>query len=189
MSMHKRLSNLAEWGSPFVSWYDDARDFILMECDKRGWDHDVFVKTMAVTSPRISVKRNWDVTVNLMNGADMHKEGLISATRVALAHYRETGEIRGRKTEAFARALQGDTSALVLDVWMARALELEPLKVTTRANMLASTKLVTQVAQDRGWCVRDTQAAIWAGVCKAHGVTPGTLETAVLRSSQMSMEF
>lgn len=189
MSLVAKLSNLAEWGMPFASWYDDARDYICSECDRQDWDHSRFINIMAVTSPRISVKRNWDVTVNLMAGGDPRKQGIIRSTRAALAHYENTGVIRGPKTEAFARALHGDTTALVLDTWMAKALGVPHAKVTQVGIMAWAHKVMAEVASYHGLCMRDTQAAVWAGVCKAHGVTPGTLETAVLRSSQMSMEF
>ncbi len=189
-SMIKRLAALAECGKEYHAWYDDAREFIITECDKRGWDHDVFVNVMAVTSPRISVKRNWDVTMDLMQDIDLiDKLGLIQSTRVAVRHYLHTGEIRGPKTSAFARALHGDTTALVLDTWMARALEVPHAKVTNRAHMVYALTLMQGVAQQVGHSVRDTQAMVWAGTCKIHGVQPGDLETAVLRSSQMSMEF
>lgn len=184
-----RLIGLAEYGFAYSQWYDDACDFIVMECDHHGWDHDDFINVLAVTSPRISVKRNWDVTVALLSGANINKLGLIQATRVAYQHYRNTGEIRGPKTSAFARALHGDTTALVLDSWMARALNVPHSKVTNVSTMEWAKGLMEQVADHHSLSVRDAQAAVWAGIAKLEGVTPGTLETAVLRSSQMSWEF
>lgn len=189
MSLHARLCSLAEWGMPFAGWYDDARDYIIDECIKQGWDEHEFINVMAVTSPRISVKRNWDVTVNLMAGGSEKKQGIILPSRIALAHYKKTGEIRGPKTEAFARALHGDTTALVLDTWMAKALGVPHAKVTQVGTMAWAKGLMTAVAEHHGLCMRDAQAAVWAGVCKSHGVTPGTLETAVIRTSQMGWEF
>ncbi len=189
MSLHARLCNLAEWGMPFAGWYDDARDYIIDECIKQKWDEHVFINVMAVTSPRISVKRNWDVTVNLLAGGKPEKQGIIRSTRIALAHYKKTGEIRGPKTEAFARALHGDSTALVLDTWMSKALGVPHAKVTQVGTMAWAHEQMRPVAKAHDLSMRDTQAAVWAGICKASGVTPGTLETAVLRTSQMGWEF
>jgi len=189
MNMIERLDQLCQWGNGWVNWYDDAREFIITECERHGWDHDDFINVLAVISPRMSVKRNWDLTVAYFETGKLPRGGVIKSTRVALAHYRKTGEIRGPKTSAFARALHGDTTALVLDTWMARALDVPHSRVTTKANMLVALKLMTEVANRNGISVRDAQAAVWAGVCRSWGVTPGTLETAVLRTSQMSLEF
>lgn len=188
MNMLERLTNLAGWGMAYADWYDDAREFILTECERHGWDHDDFINVMAVLSPRISVKRNWDLTVQLFETGRLGR-GVIRSTRVALKHYQKTGEIRGPKTSAFARALHGDTTALVLDTWMAKALCIPHAQVTGKANMKWAKVLMQDVAERQGLTVRSAQAAVWAGICKSHGVTPGTLETAVLRTTQMSLEF
>lgn len=189
MNILPRLIGLAEYGMTYSQWYDDARDYIIVECDRHDWDHDDFINVMSVTSPRISVKRNWDVAVALFQGASIDKLGLIQSTRVAYRHYRKTGEIRGPKTSAFARALHGDTTALVLDTWMARALNVSHSKVTNVGTMAWAMYLMQQVAAHHNLSVRDTQAAVWAGIAKLEGVTPGTLENAVLGNSQMSLEF
>jgi hypothetical protein len=40
-----------------------------------------------------------------------------------------------------------------------------------------------------GLSIRDTQAAIWAGVCMSNLVRPGNLQDAVQGTNQMSLEF
>ena len=184
----KQLLAYANIGEAGVSWYDDARDYIWSVCEREGWDMSEFINVFAITSPRVSVMRNWEGTVEYFTTGSL-PWGFIKSTRTALKHYEQTHEIRGPKTSAFARALHGDTTALVLDVWMAKALDVDPLKVTTKGNMRKALLRVKAVARLKGWSVRDTQAAIWWGICRASGVRPGNLQDAAQATSQMSLEF
>lgn len=184
----KKLLALARIGQAGVNWYDDARDYIWHECSVNGWDMDTFINVFAITSPRVSVVANWKGTVSYMHDGTL-PWGFIKSTRTALKHYELTHEIRGPKTSAFARALHGDTTALVLDVWMAKALDVPHSKVTSKANMKRALTRVKRVAKIQGWTVRDTQAAIWWGICLVNGVRPGNLQDAAQATAQMDLEF
>lgn len=184
----KKLLAYARIGAAGVSWYDDAREYIWHTCEREGWDMDEFINVFAITSPRVSVIANWKGTVSYMESGTL-PWGFIKSTRTALKHYEQTHEIRGPKTSAFARALHGDTTALVLDVWMARALDVPHSKVTTKANMRKALARVKAVARVMRWSVRDTQAAIWWGICLASGVRPGNLQDAAQATAQMDLEF
>jgi hypothetical protein len=68
--------------------------------------------------------------------------------------------LKGLKTNAFARAIAGDTDAVVIDVWMCRAANLgtdSPNK--TQYNFLADA--VRDAAQIFGLSPRTAQALIW----------------------------
>jgi hypothetical protein len=68
--------------------------------------------------------------------------------------------LKGAKTNAFARAIAGDTNAVVIDVWMMRAAGMEtdsPNK--TQYAMLSDA--VVSVAQQFGITPRTAQALIW----------------------------
>jgi hypothetical protein len=68
--------------------------------------------------------------------------------------------LKGLKTNAFARAIAGDTDAVVIDVWMMRAALMttdSPNK--SQYNMLADT--VRKIASEHGITPRTTQALIW----------------------------
>lgn len=188
MNSVKQLLGLANIGEAGVAWYDDARDYIWTECEREEWDMSRFIDVFAILSPRVSVVRNWQGAVEYMRTGSL-PWGFIKSTRTALAHYEATHEIRGPKTSAFARALHGDTTALVLDVWMAKALGVDERKVTSKGNMTEALSRMKQVAKTKGWSVRDTQAAIWWGVCLANGVRPGNLQTAAQSTAQMDLEF
>jgi len=186
--MMAHLDNLATIGAPHRDWYAGARQTIARHCELNGWDRDRFVAVMAVLSPRCSVKRNWDNTVAFMRYG-MVLQGTMRGLVASLNHLLETGEIRGPKTSAFARCLLGDESALVLDVWMAKALGVPQAVVTRKDNMAAAYKLCGAIAKARGWTMAQTQAAIWCGICIKSGVRPGTLENAVLSTAQVSFDF
>ena len=75
--------------------------------------------------------------------------------------------LKGLKTNAFARAIAGDTDAVVIDVWMCRAADLgtdSPNK--TQYNFLADA--VRDAAQLFGLSPRTAQALIWIIVRGGH---------------------
>ena len=71
--------------------------------------------------------------------------------------------LRGPKTHAFARAIAGDVSAVVVDVWISRAAGLDPNRLTAKqyAHVVAD---VEHLAPAYGESPRDLQALIWARV-------------------------
>ena len=75
--------------------------------------------------------------------------------------------LKGLKTNAFARAIAGDTDAVVIDAWMCRAADLgtdSPNK--TQYNFLADA--VRDAAQLFGLSPRTAQALIWIIVRGGH---------------------
>lgn len=149
---------------------------------------DRFIGVLAVTSPRVSVQRNWSGTLDYFRTGVLPR-GFIRSTRVALDHYEQTGGIRGPKTSAFAKALGGEPGALVLDTWMAKAFNVEHAAVTRKYNRIKAMRRMSKLARSKGWTIAETQAAVWAGICITNGVRPGNLQDAAQSTSQMSMEF
>ena len=68
--------------------------------------------------------------------------------------------LKGMKTNAFARAIFGDTDAVVVDVWMMRAAQM-PTDSPTQGQYHALTLAVETVAREFGLTPRTTQALIW----------------------------
>lgn len=182
------LNRHADSGTNMRDWYAQARTEIGRLCTREGWDYDRFVNILAVTSPRVSVLRNYKFTDHYMRTGFFYGD-MMKTIRASVRHYEATGEIRGPKTSAFARNLLGDETALVLDVWMARALGVDQAVVTRKDNLRAAYRLIGTIAGDRGWTIAETQAAIWCGVCKAHGVRPGSFADAIRVDSQISFDF
>lgn len=188
MRQRKGLEAYADRGANMRNWYAEARQEIGRLCSREGWDYERFVCILAVTSPRVSVLRNYKFTEHYMRTGYMLPD-MMRTIRASVRHYEATGEIRGPKTSAFARNLLGDETALVLDVWMARALDVEPRVVNRKDNLKAAYRRVGSIAATRGWTIAQTQAAIWCGVCKSWGVRPGSFADAIKVSDQISFEF
>lgn len=190
VTQHKlaELNRYADIGASLKDWYAEARTEIGRLCSREGWDYDRFVCILAVTSPRVSVLRNFKFADHYMR-TGFFLPDMMRTIRASVRHYEATGEIRGPKTGAFARNLLGDETALVLDIWMACALGVEQKVVNRKDNMRAAYRLVGTIAAERGWTIAQTQAAIWCGVCKAHGVRPGSFADSIKIDSQISFDF
>jgi hypothetical protein len=73
------------------------------------------------------------------------------------------------KVGPFAAALCGQPDALVLDVWMARALNVPEKSVALPAVAAKAADRIDRVAECIGLSMADTQAAIWLGSALAAG--------------------
>lgn len=186
--MAERLNRFADAGADLRDWYAQARTEIGRLCQREGWDYERFVCILAVTSPRVSVLRNYKFAEHYMRTGYFLRD-MMRTLRASVEHYEATGEIRGPKTGAFARNLLGDETALVLDVWMARALNVEQRVVNRKDNTRAAYRLVGAIAAERGWTIAETQAAIWCGVCRSYRVRPGSFADSIRADSQTSFEF
>tara|TARA_R110000868_G_scaffold82418_1_gene232746 strand:- start:211 stop:732 length:522 start_codon:yes stop_codon:yes gene_type:complete len=127
-------------------------------------------EVVALTSPRVPVARNMRMAVSYLRREELRgldSRGLASELRclpgvaAALLHWEESGEIRGRKTAPFARAILGDGSALVLDTHMAKVLKVPQSKLFNVANHAKIAKRFDKVSRELGWSVAEVQAAVW----------------------------
>ncbi len=161
------LIKLAHEGEEYREWYQIAEQEIRIACLHYRWCPWRMADILALTSPRTSVTRNWRVTQMYMKGEPLPKD-VIRSTRAAIEHYEQTGEIRGPKTSQFARALQGVPNAVVLDTWMAMALQcnimFRPASVRVEAE-----RRIRLAARRLGWPAREFQAAVWCATVKRAG--------------------
>ena len=68
--------------------------------------------------------------------------------------------LKGQKTNAFAKAIAGDENAVVIDVWMLRAVGIEK-KSPTQSQYKVLADAVTATATMYGMTPRSMQALIW----------------------------
>lgn len=68
--------------------------------------------------------------------------------------------LNGQKTNAFAKAIAGDENAVVIDVWMLRAVGIEK-KSPTQSQYKVLADAVTETATKYGMTPRSMQALIW----------------------------
>jgi hypothetical protein len=111
-----------------------------------------------------SPRQRWDANVRL---ALAFSHGLPVRTLTNNIRMAEAAAVygfdalKGQKTNAFARAIAGDTEAVVIDVWMIKAAGMDDSKGVnkTQYNMLADA--VRNIASEHGLTPRTTQALIW----------------------------
>lgn len=171
MRTPRSLIPLAQAGADGRSWYTNAHSQLLAASRTLSVPPQRLADLLALFSPRVTVLRSIRHTLYYLDTRRFYPD-CMTPIRTAVLHYERTGEIRGRKTSAFARALMLDPSAVVLDVWMARALcvpqkPLEGLHFHTKARdrIVATANLLH-------WPASETQAAIWHAVVRDWGRTP-----------------
>jgi hypothetical protein len=69
--------------------------------------------------------------------------------------------LKGPKTNAFARAIAGDTQAVVVDVWMMRAAGFDGKSSPTKLQYKEISSALVRVAEDFYMTPRTTQALLW----------------------------
>ena len=161
------LNSLAIRGWSNRLWYHHAAIDITEVCRMTGWNKAEFIDILALTSPMTQVRRNIRVTMAYMRGDPLPKD-VIRSTRAAVKHYEQTGKIRGPKTSQFALALKGRLDAVVLDTWMALALDCDTRYRPAAVRHEARRRIVAG-ARKMGLHNTQYQAAIWAGVIRREG--------------------
>ena len=178
----KRCTRYAIIGQAYRRWYRVARAVIrrlatyqaVIPEEKLYRDvcYDQLCDIVAITSPRVSVKRNLRFAWNEFTGKPRPGD-MMRSTRVALDHYYKTGEIRGPKTSRFAQVLRGDDSVVVVDSWMARALGVRDKDARNKSTQELAERVITYVSLNSNrsgvyWSRAETQAAVWAGMIRTH---------------------
>ena len=161
------------------SWYTEAAGVVADISESTALTPAQVCGAFSALSPRVHYVRNvrltrtlcrmWhdvqDLGVDLLPRAEDTARALgcmSSPMREAYAALKSEHTPRGPKTGAFYRAILGDDSALVLDVWALRACGLERLpRVGERRTITASYR---SAAARRGETVRDFQAIVWCAI-------------------------
>ena len=142
-----------------ATWYYDANEVARQVSTLMGIDIERASCIVAAFSPR----ERWSVNVRKALDYAMGREpaGLRNNVLMAdasLVHGFDA--LKGPKTNAFARAIAGDTDAVVIDVWMCRAVGLDrddPTIVQYREISAA----VREVAAEYSITARTMQALVW----------------------------
>lgn len=158
-------------GRDGYDWYDIARDETRDAAFALGCDYGTLCEVLAIMSPRVQVVRSIHMAAEYMI-TGIPPEGTMQSTLSALGNWERGGLIRGPKTSAFARALRGDDSAVVVDVWACRAMGIEHGSVGHAAGYRRAVAIVEQCSELTGLAPAQIQAAAWVGVIRAAGRTP-----------------
>jgi len=140
-------------------WYHEAQDVAQEVANNLNASLEVGAGVVSAFSPRERWSSNITKAVSFSLGKSV--TGLTNNLKMANAVL-DGGidALNGLKTNAFARAIAGDTEAVVIDVWMMRAAEMLS-DSPTQGQYLALTKAVNKVAGEFGLTPRTAQALIW----------------------------
>ena len=153
---------LVDSGWAYRRWYAHARLVVGKLAAATDTETGRVADVLAVTSPRRSVASNLRVAYRYLRGDGLPRD-VVRSVRVSLDHYDRTGEIRGPKTSAFALALRGDNSVVVVDTHVATAFGYRPQDARTVWVRTIIGGVLRRVATRRGVSVVEAQAALWAG--------------------------
>ena len=140
-------------------WYHEAQDVARTVADNLSLDIERAACIVAAFSPR----ERWSVNVRKSIEYSMGRipSGLsnnIAMADASLVHGFDA--LKGLKTNAFARAIAGDSQAVVIDVWMMRAANMDT-DSPNKSQYLALSDAIRKVASDHGITPRTAQALIW----------------------------
>lgn len=154
-------------------WYRTAGREIREYCSVMDYNADRLADLLALFSPRVGVDFSVELATHY-NSTGHFARGTMGCVRAAVEHWEETGVIRGPKTSAFARALKGDENAVVLDVWMARIIQVDQRDLKgERYEKYAD--VVRIAAELHGIAPAEIQAAAWCGIVREYGKRPGMI--------------
>jgi len=175
MTNYHWLTSWAIDGRQSRKWYRDARRSIRAFATEHDHDPRTVSDVLALFSPRSNVTRSVnDSRHYLLTG--QYRPHVMSTIRAAVNHWERTGEIRGPKTSEFAKALRGNSQAIVVDVWMCRALGVDHNLIGQRPTLFRRCqRSIANCAEILGWQPAETQAAIWASTLQRFGRNPVSL--------------
>jgi hypothetical protein len=145
-----------------MSWYEKARADIADIVRETGAETDIH--TACAVTAAMSPNQSWKGNLTALRR--WCETGKARGLRTSLRNVEraERGEpLSGPKVDNFRKALQGDTSAVVVDRWMLRALGIERAPRTERRYEEIADILRRRAAK-AGKTPREYQADLWVKV-------------------------
>lgn len=140
-------------------WYHDAEDVAKTVADNLSTTLEVGASVVSAFSPRERWATNITKAISYSLGQEV--KGLPNNMTMANNAINQGFDaLRGPKTNAFARAIAGDSEAVVIDIWMCRAAGL-PTDSPSQSQYNELSRAVYTVASEFGLTPRTTQALIW----------------------------
>ena len=155
------LARYLEVGISASDWYAKANESIQAYAHKHGLPVGLVADVLALVSPRKTVPDSVRIARHYFDTGKLID--VVSSVRAQFSHWQETGIIRGPKCHAFARALLGDGSALVVDTWIMQALNAPISSMGKKWVLAAAERRFQRLADITGLRVAETQAAVWCG--------------------------
>jgi hypothetical protein len=140
-------------------WYVDAERI----AEKVAENLDTTLEVGATVVSAFSPRERWSVNVARAIAFSLGQEVTCLKNNLVMANNALTlgfAALKGAKTNAFAKAIAGDEQAVVIDVWMLRAVGIEK-KTPTLNQYKELVEAVKKTAFDFGMTPRAMQALIW----------------------------
>ena len=140
-------------------WYHDAHAVARQVADNLSCSMEVAASIVSAFSPR----QRWDINVRQALAFSRGEEVKGLTNNLTMARNALTlgfDALKGQKTNAFARAIAGDDSAVVIDVWMMRA-AMMPTDSPNKSQYAFVSDAVCDAADMFGITPRTAQALIW----------------------------
>jgi len=140
-------------------WYLDAERVAAEVARNLDSTLEVGATVVSAFSPRERWTNNVAkaISFSLGNHIPGFKNNMVMANNAIAFGY---DALKGLKTNAFAKAIAGDEQAVVIDVWMLRAVGIEK-KTPSQSQYNELANAVKKVAFDHGMTPRAMQALIW----------------------------
>jgi hypothetical protein len=140
-------------------WYVDAERIAEKVAENLDTTLEIGASVVSAFSPRERWSINVARAIAFSLGQDVHclKNNIVMANNALTLGF---DALKGLKTNAFAKAIAGDEQAVVIDVWMLRAVGIEK-KTPGQTQYNSLVEAVKKVAFDNGMTPRATQALIW----------------------------
>jgi hypothetical protein len=140
-------------------WYADAEKVAHEVARNLDTYLEVGASVVSAFSPRERWTTNVAKAVSFSLGNDVpgFKNNTVMANNALTLGF---SALKGLKTNSFAKAIAGDEQAVVIDVWMLRAVGIEK-KTPNQSTYNELASAVKKVAFDFGMTPRAMQALIW----------------------------
>ena len=162
--LNKTLKNKTIKYANSRNWYNNSYAAI----QKRYKSHtSLFIKLLAVTSPRTTVKRNLylaDKTLRyiIQNKPIDFSYGITNkTTRKNVDRVINNKPIHGPKVKAFAAALNSDSSQIVIDSWMLKVFNINR-SAPTQDDRVHIKTIINKLSNQLNLTPAETQACLWS---------------------------
>lgn len=140
-------------------WYLDAERVAEQVASNLNTTLEIGASVVSAFSPR----ERWSMNVTRAIQFSLGEKVTCLKNNLTMANNSLTlgfKALNGQKTNAFAKAIAGDENAVVIDVWMLRAVGIEK-KSPSQSLYNELAKSVTETATKFGMTPRSMQALIW----------------------------
>jgi len=147
----------------YKNWYVESNKYLISTYN----NDDIFLKLLAATSPRKSVKANINLAkriyLNYLNDSPIFKDikGLLNAHIGNIGRTLNNEPLSGLKVKNFYENLKGNLKAVTIDIWVKRYFNLKDDFALTPKRYKDLSKKIKNNAKALNLEPAEYQAVIW----------------------------